>query len=52
MICPTSVTLGCKAKQEFEEKVKGYCRSNKINLYKMEQDILHYQLNRKPIMEF
>ena len=52
MICPTSITLGCKVKSEFEEKVKGYCRSNKINLYKMEQDILHYQLNRKPIMEF
>ena len=52
MIRPTSITLGCKVKSEFEEKVKGDCRSNKINLYKMEQDILHYQLNRKPIMEF
>ncbi len=52
MIVPSSIILGCASKPEFEQKVKDYCFSNKINLYKMEKDSMQYRLNKKAILEF
>lgn len=52
MIQPSSITLGCASKPEFEQKVKDYCSSNKVNLYKMEKDPMQYQLNKKVVLEF
>lgn len=52
MIRPMSITLGCEARPEFEKKIQEFCKKNRIDLYKMEKDVLYYQLNRKPIMEF
>ena len=52
MICPSSVILGCAAESEFEVKVKEYCSTNKINLYKMERDSNLYRLNKKPVLMF
>ena len=52
MIVPSSVILGCEAKQEFEKAVKRYCEASKINLYKMEKDKALYRLNKHSILEF
>lgn len=52
MIPPSSIILGCQATSDFENQVKEYCESSKINLYKMEKDEYEYKLNRKPILEF
>ena len=52
MILPTSVTLGCMAKQEFSKEVQEYCESNQINLYKMERDPKAYRLVKVPILQF
>ena len=52
MIQPSSITLGCAAQTEFEQKVKNYCSSRKINLYKMEKDPIQYRLNKKVVLEF
>ena len=52
MITPTSITLGCEATKEFEEKVKEYCEKQKINLYKMEKDKMLYRLNKSVVLEF
>lgn len=52
MIRPSSIILGCVAKPEFEQEVRDYCFTNKINLYKMEKDPVQYRLNRKEIMGF
>lgn len=52
MIRPNSIILGCAAKPDFEQEIKDYCRSNEINLYKMEKDKLQYRLNKKAIFEF
>ena len=52
MICPTSVTLGCMAKQEFSKEVQEYCQNNQINLYKMERDPNAYRLVKIPILQF
>ncbi len=52
MIKPTSITLGCEARMEFEIEVKKYCKESKINLYKMEKDAVSYKLNKKPILEY
>ena len=52
MIRPSSITLGCAAKPEFEQEVKVYCSANKIDLYKMEKDSIQYRLNKKVVLEF
>ena len=52
MIRPSSITLGCAAKPEFQQEVKDYCSSNKVNLYKMEKVPMQYQLNKKVVLEF
>ena len=52
MIRPSSITLGCAAKPEFEQEVKDYCSANKIDLYKMEKDSIQYRLNKKVVLEF
>lgn len=52
MVVPKSLTLGCAATKEFEKEVKVYCKSNKINLYKMEKDLNQYKLNRKIILKY
>lgn len=52
MIRPSSITLGCAAKSEFEQKVKDYCLFNEINLYKMEKDTRQYCLNKKVVLKF
>ena len=52
MILPTSVTLGCMAKQEFSKEVQEYCENNQINLYKMERDPKAYRLVKVPILQF
>lgn len=51
-IKPSSVILGCAAKPEFEQEVTDYCNASRINLYKMEKDMIQYQLNKKAILEF
>ena len=52
MIRPSSITLGCAAKPEFEQEVKDYCFANKIDIYKMEKDSIQYRLNKKVVLEF
>lgn len=52
MIRPSSITIGCAARAEFEQEVTDYCSANRINLYKMEKDLMHYRLNKKTILEF
>lgn len=52
MIRPTSVTLGCMAKQEFSQEVEDYCKDNQVNLYKMERDPNAYRLKKIPILQF
>ena len=52
MIRPSSVTLGCMAKQEFSKEVQEYCKDNQINLYRMERDPKLYRLVKVPILEF
>ena len=51
MIRPTSVILGCMAKQEFSDTVQEFCKNNQINLYKMERDPKVYRLIKVPILE-
>lgn len=52
MIRPTSVTLGCMAKQEFEKSVYSYCKENKINLFKMQKDSKLFKLVKIPLLQF
>lgn len=52
MISPTSITLGCEVRPEFEKKIHELCQANKIDLYKMEKDLSYYRLNRKNILKF
>lgn len=52
MICPSSITLGCAAEEEFERKVRQYCEDNKIPLNKMRKDKGQYKLNRESILSF
>lgn len=47
MVRPRSIILGCKAEPKFEEEVRDYCETSKINLYKMEKDPFRYKLNKK-----
>ena len=52
MILPTSVILGCMAKQEFSKLVQEYCESNRIKLYRMERDPKAYRLVKVPILQY
>lgn len=52
MIRPTAIYLGCMATQTTETKIKEYCKSQKINLYKMEKDPNEYKLNEKEVLNF
>lgn len=52
MIRPTAIYLGCMATQATETKIKEYCKSQKINLYKMEKDPNEYKLNEKEVLNF
>ena len=52
MVRPRAIILGCRTDPKFEEEVRDYCESSKINLYKMEKDPFLYKLNKKPILEF
>lgn len=52
MIPPSSIILGCAAEPDFESEVEKYCRSSRINLYKMEKDPIHYRLNKKAVLKF
>lgn len=52
MVRPKSITLGCAANPEFEQEIRDYCSSNKINLYKMEKDPIQYRINKKVILDF
>lgn len=52
MVRPNSIVLGCMAKLEFEESVRGYCDKNKISLYKMRKSTEFYKLEKEPIMVF
>lgn len=51
-IRPSSIILGCEANKDFENEVREHCDANKINLYKMEKDRTHYQLNKNAILKF
>ena len=51
-IQPLSIILGCASAEELESKIYQHCKANKINLYKMEKDRNHYQLNKKEILIF
>lgn len=52
MITPSSIILGCEVQCDFQHQVEDYCKSNKINLYKMEKDEELYKLNKKCLLEF
>lgn len=52
MIRPSSIILGCEARPEFEQDVKDYCYTNKINLYKMQKDPMQYRLNKEDVLKF
>lgn len=52
MIQPSSIILGCAAEPQFEQEVKEYCNSNRINLYKMEKDPIQYRLNKNVLLKF
>ena len=52
MICPSSITLGCAAEEEFEKSVREYCEEYRIPLYKMQKDPKQYRLNKVAILEF
>ena len=52
MVRPSSIVLGCMAKLEFEESVRGYCDKNRISLYKMRKSTEFYKLEKEPIMVF
>lgn len=52
MTKPKSIILGCEAISSFEQKVKEYCSSNKVSLYKMQKDQVEYKLNKRVVLEF
>ena len=52
VITPSSIILGCEVQCDFQRQVEDYCKSNKINLYKMEKDEELYKLNKKCLLEF
>lgn len=52
MITPNSIILGCEAECDLQHQVEDYCKSRKINLYKMEKDEELYKLNKKCLLEF
>lgn len=52
MIRPSSITLGCMAKQDFSDAVKEFCKEQKINLYRMEKDKNLYRLKKVPVILF
>lgn len=52
MVRPSSIVLGCMAKLEFEESVRGYCDKNRISLYKLRKSTEFYKLEKEPIMVF
>lgn len=49
MIRPSSIILGCMAKQEFSDKIKMFCEDNQVNLYRMEKDNAQYRLKKVPV---
>ena len=52
MIQPSSIILGCAAQPELEREVTDYCSANRIDLYKMEKDLIQYRLNKNAVLEF
>ena len=52
MIRPSSITLGCAASGEFEEKVTNYCNKERVDLYKMKKDKYQYRLIKETVLNF
>ena len=52
MIRPSSITLGCMAKPEFEKEIFTFCNENKINLFKMQKDTQKYKLIKTILLQF
>lgn len=52
MISPSSITMGCMIKPEFEQEVYRYCNNSKINLFKMQKDKSRYILNKYAVLNF
>ena len=52
MIRPNSIILGCQASEETRGVFEEYCKTSKVNLYKMKKDDSLYRLNKEMILGF
>ena len=49
---PRSVILGCMADTELEKSMVEYCKTERIDLYKMRKDEKVYGLRKDPVLQF
>ena len=52
MIQPSSITLGCMARPEFEKEITALCNEKKIDLFKMQKDTQKYRLIKTALLQF